>query len=238
MTFSPAWDAKYSNTNGAGGIEARLLWLLRMYVGDPLTGQRILEFGSGCGANIPALRNLGADYWGIEGSRAAVDRIDARIPEISGKVWCGDFTKPHPLGSEFDILIDRASIAHNDAAGVIAATENVWASLKPGGLFVSSDWFSIAHSEFGCGELVDSRTFTDYPDGQFVGVGRVHFSDEQELKRLFSKFEPAMLVERITRRPAPGFVPPGIQREPWISRRFDDVDYHSAVWDIVVRKPR
>ena len=235
MSFSSEWNTAYDNGQrmSISGIPSVLSSLLINFIGS-LKGQRVLEFGCGTGNNARFIVEEGGEYFGIDGSESAIKFAMEKNPKST--FACCDFTEGHPFGDDFDLVIDRASISHNDTDGIKRAISLIWQSLKPGGLFVSADWFSDNHSESGRGEFVDERTRTGYTDGQFVAVGRVHFSNEQELAGLFSMFDRGALVERITRYLQGGLFFKDRISYPWISKDFDWKEYSSAVFDIVVRK--
>jgi SAM-dependent methyltransferase len=201
---------------------------------------KILELGVGLGANIPFLSEIG-EYYGIEGSEKAVTYLHNEFPRMADRIALADFSRVQPFGTGFDAVVERASVPHNDIAAIKRTLALVWASLKPGGLFISSDWFSMNHSEAYRGETIEAsangRTATCFPDGQFVGLDSVHFSDVDELSALFAYFERLTLQERIERRKGPGFAPRVVPVR-WRSAAFNDKDYDLAVWDIIVRKPK
>jgi SAM-dependent methyltransferase len=219
MSISQEWEAQYI----AGHQQAVWPWsdlvgLVKRHFPD-LAGKRVLELGCGAGANIPFFAASQSRYHAIEGSQFAVQRLHERFPELRGTIIAGDFTKGLP-GAGFDLIFDRAALAHNDTIAIKSGLQLVWDALKPGGLFIGVDWFSTNHDEFGAGEPdVDEETRSDYQSGQFAGVGRVHFSDEAGLRTLFAKFELIHLEEKVVRR----VIPNG--------------GYHAATWNLVARKP-
>jgi len=225
MTFSPEWETTYrANRYPIIGMEQQLMLLFDWFT----QGARdVLEFGFSNGMNIGYWLARGVRYRGIEGSRTAYQGAMERFPQVMGDLMCGDFTQPMDAGGH-DVVFDRASIAHNDDAGVERAIGNVWQALRPGGVFIGSDWFSARNSE---------ASRADRPDGQFAGVGTVNFFDRDKLNRLFKDFDGVFLQERLTIRPKPDH---GLLRAApplrWHSRAFDETDYVSAVWDIVVSK--
>jgi len=58
--------------------------------------------------------------------------------------------------------------------------------MKPGSKYIGIDWFSAEHSDYSLGDRVDEFTRTNISDGQFAGVGKVHFSNKEHLIELFS----------------------------------------------------
>ena len=227
------WDAYYEGRDNSVGTHAIFNKLMQVYITE---ADRILELGAGVGINIPDIAHFGR-YYAIEGSAYAVSVMHQKFPNLRDRIVCHDFTKGIPFENGFDAIVERASIAHNDLAGIVRAVDNVYDALKPGGIFVSSDWFSVRHSEFIRGHNTeDICTHTDYTDGQFAGVGNVHFSSEAELLHIFKRFDRLFLQERQTIRKGPGFAAQ-CDRRKFIAPCFEDCDYVSAVWDIVCRRP-
>ena len=179
----------------------------------------VLEMGCGAGANIPFFNALKCNYKGIEGSPTVVEFLHRQYPDLSKNIVCCDFTKSQPFNEEFDIILDRAAITHNDASSIEWTVDTIERILKPGGVFIGIDWFSENHSDFNFGSCLDDRsTRHNFIQGQFKGVGKVHFSSEMSLRKLFSNFEILQLEEKIIRK----FVPN---------------DRHQfASWNIVAKK--
>lgn len=72
-------------------------------------GDTVLELGCGAGANVPFFRDLGVEYYAIEGSESAVSELRNRFPNIGSTVSVGDFTAEIPFDVSFDygLLIAR-----------------------------------------------------------------------------------------------------------------------------------
>jgi len=163
----------------------------------PRPGRRVLEFGCGAGANVPFFRSLNLEYYGIDGSAAIVVRLKERFPEIADRFVRADFCEELPFTVDFDLIVDRAAVTHNDARGIEAALDVAWRAMRPGAYYVGVDWFSTSYSEFQRGEPgSDAYTRSNYRDGPFAGTGRVHFSDEEHLRTLFRRFELLVLEEK------------------------------------------
>lgn len=234
MTFSAAWEEFHAKKIWDGGAYPHFEKLMVTFVQD---FGRVLELGTGFGQNVPFFDAVNADYHGIDGSSSAVKVLREQFPHRAAKVMCADFTREIPFERGFDVIVDRASISHNDVAGIERCIALVHDYLKPGGLFIGADWFSTGHSEYLRGTRLDTSTRTGYEEGQFADVGKVHFTDEAEMAYLFRHFDGLHLEERITRRPAPNDLVRGVIPFRWISRDFDGREYRSAMWDVVVRKP-
>ena len=180
----------------------------------------MLELGCGAGDNIPFFQALGMDYYAIEGSSTIVKQLQERYPDLVDKIHVGDFTQVQPFLYDFDIVIDRAALTHNTTRSIRSALKIAVDSLKTGGLFIGTDWFSKNHTDFNGGEhSEDEFTRKNYTKGQFVGVGNVHFSDEPHLRDLFSKFEINFMEEKLYQR-----------HKPKDNHQF-------ASWNIVAKRP-
>ena len=223
MGFSTEWEQRYrENTHMSVWPWSDVVSLVHRHC-KPLMqgGGRVLELGCGAGANIPLFRSLGIDYYAIEGSLTIVKQLTQRYPDLSDNIRVGDFTVDQPFNSSFDLVIDRAALTHNSTTSIRRALQLALERLKPGGIFIGSDWFSTSHDDFLIGEVADDvYTKTNYTNGQFSGVGQVHFSDETHLRDLFSSYDIAFMEEKYLKR-----------HEPPDAHTF-------ASWNIVAKKPQ
>ena len=74
----------------------------------------------------------------------------------------------------------------------------VYDALYDGGKYIGVDWFSTLYPEYKSGKHdQDIFTRTDYTNGQFANIGRVHFSDKSHLLDLFNKFKILLLQHSI-----------------------------------------
>lgn len=216
MTYSTEWDAQY-----AAGRQ-RTLWPFSDLIGLVKRYGRppgwVLELGCGYGNNMAFLLSAGYVYYGIDGNSdaVAIARDEGRRLRCGGGITLGDFTKFLPP-APYNLIVDRAAVAHNDTESIGRCLALVHETLVPGGLYIGVDWFSDKHDEYANGEPdTDEFTRTGYTEGQFSGVGRVHFSDEGHLRKLLERFELLHLEEKVMRRVIPGGT--------------------AATWNLVVRK--
>ena len=180
---------------------------------------RVLELGCGAGANIPFFNSIGVDYCAIEGSPTIVAKLHERFPALKEKIKTGDFTSEIPFEGNFELIFDRASLAHNNVEAIRRCIELARGRLPVGGKYIGIDWFSTAHTEFPKGQPGGDRFTRDgYEGGQFGHVGQVHFSDQEHLTGLFRGFEFKVLEHKV------------------ISRKIPADDHVLAVWNFVVEK--
>jgi len=208
MGFDQNWEKSYANnTQLSVWPWSDIVSLVNRHFKGLISlgrGARVLELGCGAGANIPFFRSLGMDYSAIEGSPTIVRQLHERYPDLIDKIRVGDFSQEQPFQNIFDIVIDRSSLTCNTTKSIRNALQIAFDSLKPGGGFIGTDWFSINHTDFKGGQQFDDEyTRNNHTEGQFVGVGNVHFSDEPHLRDLFSKFEILFMEEKIFQRHVP-----------------------------------
>lgn len=222
MGFSSEWERRYAeNTHLSVWPWSDVVSLVHRHCKPIIAagGGRVLELGCGAGANIPLFRALGMDYYAIEGSPTIVKQLHQRYPDMVEKIQVGDFSVDQPFVEAFDLVIDRAALTHNSTASIKNGLQIAFDSLTPGGIFVGSDWFSTSHTDYSGGEPCDDEyTRTNHAKGQFIGTGKVHFSDEAHLRDLFSGFEIVSMEEKLMRR-----------HEPRDNHLF-------AAWNIVARR--
>ena len=186
---------------------------------------RVLELGCGAGANIPFFRKLGFNYYAIEGSPTIVKHLHKSFPELTNQIICGDFTVKIPFDKQFDLILDRSAVTHNNLKSIKRTLTMIRKHLKKNAPFIGIDWFSKNHSESSNGSLVDDNfTRTNYSDGPFLGIGKVHFSDLSHIRELLSDFKINYLEEKITQE----FHPSTIEYDPKVNNQF-------ASWNFIVR---
>ena len=206
MSFSNEWEESYAaGTHLSIWPWSDLVSLVYRHCADLIRERgKVLEFGCGAGANIPLFVHLGLDYHAVEGSSTIVDTLRQRYPQLAAKIAVGDFTRDQPHGDGFGVVVDRASLTHNDTDSIRRALALARRALRPGGLFLGVDWFSTRHSDYAGGQQdADTHTRSCYRSGQFTGVGRVHFSDEAHLRDLFADWKLELLEESQVRRSQP-----------------------------------
>ncbi len=222
MGFSSEWEQRYAeNTHLSVWPWSDVVSLVHRHCKPIIAtgGGRVLEFGCGAGTNIPLFLALGMDYYAIEGSPTIVQQLHQRYPHLADKIRIGDFTVDQPFVGNFDLVVDRGALTHNNTASIRNALQSAFESLKPGGMFIGSDWFSKNHDDFSEGEAIDDEyTRTKHNKGQFVGTGKVHFSDEAHLRDLFANLEIIFMEEKLIQR-----------HEPQDHHQF-------AAWNIVARR--
>ncbi len=199
MSLSNEWDECYKeNTHLSIWPWSDLVSYLMRYARPENPKEcNLLELGCGAGANIEFFKWLGVNYYAIEGSPIIVKTLKEKFPQFSKNIKVGDFTKKIPFSNNFDIVVDRASLTCNETESIRESLSIIHSKMPKGASFIGIDWYSTNHSDFHEGtSLLDEFTRSNYAVGQFVGVGKVHFSNKEHILDLFQDFEIKIMEEK------------------------------------------
>lgn len=147
---------------------------------------RIVELGCGAGNNLWFAAREGFSVAGIDGSVSAIEYARGRFADedLSGDFRLGDFaTLPWP-DAEFDVVLDRASLASTHREVIVEALRESHRILKPGGRLLSM-MYSNLHGEKEYGRDLGDQTYTEFRDGYFKDLGMVHFATRAGIEQLF-----------------------------------------------------
>jgi SAM-dependent methyltransferase len=199
MSFSNEWDVSYKkNTHLSIWPWSDLVsYVMRYARPENPKNCNVLELGCGAGANIDFFKWLEVNYYAIEGSPVIVKMLQEKFPLFSENIKVGDFTKKISFSNNFDIVVDRASLTHNDTDSIRTCISLIHSKMSKGASFIGIDWFSTSHSDFhGCTNFQDKFTCSNLDAGQFKGVGKVHFSNKEHILDLFQDFEIKLMEEK------------------------------------------
>jgi SAM-dependent methyltransferase len=183
--FSEQWETKYAaNEHLSVWPWSDLVTYVTRFAKPNTDYNNVLELGCGAGANIPFFQSRGTIYHGVDGSASIIADLQRRFPQLAGSLACCDFTKQIPFDGDFDVVVDRGSVTHNDTKSIQQCLKLVASSLRQGGLFIGIDWFSKEHSDSSRGVAVDDFTRM-LSDGPYADTGNVHFSTKAHIMDLF-----------------------------------------------------
>lgn len=199
------WDEKFRKGQwGKYPPEELVRFMGRNYKNCERSEVRVLETGSGPGANVWFLHREGYQVAGIDGSASAVEQAAKRLEvENSGlnphtaDLRTGNFSVLPWEDSSFDVVVDVFSIYANTPDVIDKTLKEVHRVLKPNGKFFFKVW-GVKCTGFGEGKKLSDYTFTDIPHGPCGGMGVSHFFDEEEIHRRYHLFEKVTL-DRLTR---------------------------------------
>lgn len=205
MAFSKEWNDCYkANTHMSVWPWSDLVSYVKRYVSPLNKNIKVLELGCGAGANISFFKNLGVEYYAMEGSEFIVKKVRQAFPVYKNRIMVGDFTEEIPFNKVFDLVVDRSSLTHATTLGIKKANKLIYDKMSLGGKFIGIDWFSTMHSDYKKGtEHEDRYTRTGIKEGQFAGVGCSHFSNKKHLLELFSDFKMQVMEHKIVKREIP-----------------------------------
>ena len=177
-------------------------FIARNYYGVPnRAAVKVLEVGSGVGANLWFLAREGFSFSGIEGSPTAVARTVARLDrEVPGwkgngsEVRVGDCLNLPYANDSFDAVLDIGAISCNS----FEDSQRIYAELlrvaKPGGMLFSR---VVAGGSWGDGTGVPAgrRAFVNCTEGTVAGMGLIRFTDERDVDDLLGSWK-RMAIER------------------------------------------
>jgi len=163
---------------------------------------KILEIGSGTGANLWFCAREGFTVYGIEGSKTAINRMDKRFLEenlslMIGEIIEGDFLNKldeYP-NNYFDAIIDSEALYCNSFDKTKDIVKKSFEKLKYGGVMLS-----ITFAD-GCWGMNDDECdyHTIVPKvGPLSGVGTVRYTTRADVDNLY-KLE-TNVIEKIERQ--------------------------------------
>ncbi len=202
MSFSKEWDEMYKKgTNNSIWPWSEVVTMFYHYFKNNNGGLKVLELGCGAGANIPFFKAIGVDYYGVDGSETKIEQLKSIYgSDKQIHLEACDFSSSIPFNESFDLVLDRSSVTHNNSCGIRNAVDLAYSKLNEGGYYFGIDWFSINHDSYTDEsldfEVIDDKT-KSFESGCFSGLGNVHFTDEEDIKAIFSKFVICELYEKV-----------------------------------------
>lgn len=178
---------------------------------------KLLELGFGAGANIPFFLSKPIKYYGVEGSKVIFSKVKKNYKKISKNLFNRDFRNNIFKNIKFDIVLDRASITHNDKKNILKILEEVRNILHDDGFFIGIDWYSKNCSDF---KKKDNDNYLFFRSGIFKNIGGVYFSSKRDILKFFKDFKILYLSEKK------------------ITVHQDKKKYKIASWTIVAQKSK
>jgi SAM-dependent methyltransferase len=202
MTWDPVWETVYrTRAWGQYPGEDVIRFVKGNFANVENRAQvRLLEVGSGAGANLWFIAREGFNAHGIEGSETAVrltqERLDRECPawrDAGGDVRTGDFTRlPYPDG-HFDAVLDVVAICYSGFEEARAVYRELARVTKAGGKIFSRTFAR------GCwGEGTGTQAGPDYwacAAGPLQGLGATRFTGAEQVPALLQGWQ----VDRIER---------------------------------------
>jgi len=195
VSFSQNWSKAYSEKKQISSWPWNDLISLYYMIRKKINKEKIkvLELGFGTGANYSFFSSLDdVEYYGIEGSKEAVDFTLKAHPNLKNNIMVGDFTKEFCFNEIFDIVFDRAAITHNSTKSIKKCVDFITNNyLGSGSFFLGVHWFSDQNSYFKQGKVLDDDfyTRTGYESGPYKDIEPIHFFNEYTINEFFEKLK-------------------------------------------------
>jgi len=154
---------------------------------------KILEVGSGSGANLWMLAKEGFDVYGLDSSNKGNQLAKTHLNDkwgVNASLTVGDFTDLPYEDNFFDAVIDVVSLQHINLNDCTKAFNQVVRVLKPSGKFFSyrlSD-HSVMYKNGG-GEMLDSSTIDNIADANMplANNGPIAFWSPAICEQMYNK---------------------------------------------------
>lgn len=129
----------------------------------PETTARVLDLGAGTGLELIALfeRFPDARVTAVDISEKMLDQLRARPFADRVDIRAGDFFEV-PFGENYDAVISTSALHHFTPEAKTVLYKKVCACLRPGGVFINSDWFAETQEE----QDEYFRELEENPDGK------------------------------------------------------------------------
>lgn len=156
--------------------------------------KKILELGFGAGANIPFFLSKPIKYYGVEGSKVIFLKVKKKYKKIKKNLFNRNFSEKIFKNMKFDLILDRASVTHNNKENIVKIIEEAKNILNKGGLYIGIDWYSQNCSDFT--KKNNSNNYLFLKSGIFKNIGGVYFSSKKDILKFFEDFKILYLSEK------------------------------------------
>lgn len=190
MTWYEGWDDIFKGSEWGKYPPEELVRFvaINFYKFSDRKNIKMLEVGSGTGANLWYLAREGFSVTGIDGSKTGVDRAIKRLKEesLEAEVLVGDVVNLPFKDNTFDCAIDIECVCSNSYKNSKIIIGEIHRVLKPNGKFFSKT-FMTGSDGYGNGEKLagEKNTFIDSFKGTSTkGCGIIRFTGEDEICEL------------------------------------------------------
>jgi ubiquinone/menaquinone biosynthesis C-methylase UbiE len=189
--------------------ESMIQFLASRYFSTPMEERkdiRVLEVGSGSGANLWMIAKEGFDAYGLDSSKTGLELARTHLEEkwgVEANLQAGTFTKLPYEDDLFDAVVDVVSLQHISLADSNKALLEITRVLKPKGCFFSyrlSDQSVMFRNNTS--DLIDEATISniDDPNMPLANNGPISFWSPSLVQSMYSAARLVVLgIETVTR---------------------------------------
>ena len=188
-SFDETWEKIHAAQEwGKYTSEPVIRFVARNYYKGDRKAVKIMDFGCGGGSHTWYLAREGFDTYGFDGSKSAVNKVEARLKEekLHADLRVRDALELDYEDDFFDCIIDNATIYANRKENILKMYQQIYRMLKKGGKLFSVS-FTTGTTGFGTGTKLEENTFCDITEGGLAGRGISHFYAENELINLLKE---------------------------------------------------
>ncbi|MGE8006513.1 class I SAM-dependent methyltransferase [Lysinibacillus sp. NPDC093216] len=220
LAWEQIWEEIFRNNEwGKYPAEDLVRFIARnFYKVEDRKSIRILEVGSGPGANVWYIAREGFSVYGIDGSPTAVkranERLDKEVQGWNGEIIQGDFTVIPYENDFFDAVIDNESICINSFEESNKIFSEIYRVLKSNGKIFTKTFANGSWGE-GTGEKVGYNSWI-VSEGPLKGTGYCRFSTKEDVLDLLNNFQ--------------------IEEFEYITRSYQNGEHEIKEWVVVASK--
>ena len=192
MAWNDTWEKVFSTRPwGKYPPESLIRFVAKNFYSAPDRKKiKILEIGSGTGANLWYCAREGFSVFGVEGSKTAAQisrqRLDSECPGWSGDVVVGDIVKLAFANETFDAVIDVGALCCNSFEDTKRILSDAHRVLKQNGRIFSKTFATGTYGE-KTGQNVGTNAWMPTV-GPLSSIGLVRFTEFNDIKYLFGEF--------------------------------------------------
>lgn len=122
---------------------------------------KVLEIGSGYGANIPFFLHKKFDYYGLDYSKVALNFLKKKFTKIKKKLFLINLEEDQILLKKFDLIIDRGCLVHIRKKYLKKVINKLHDSLNKNGILISTDLISKKSNDFMEWKKIGANSLTE-----------------------------------------------------------------------------
>ena len=188
-SWDPIWERVFSSQEwGKYPGEDLIRFIARNFYSKDRKNIRILEIGSGPGANIWYMSREGFNVFGIDGSQTAIDNAMKRLKSdgLNATLTVGDIISLPYEDGFFDCVVDMECLYCNNFEKSSLILKEIHRVLKDHGLFYSRTFTDEMH--VGPSSPVSLGEYDTVLEGPLAGKGFVRLASKESLYKLYRNY--------------------------------------------------
>ena len=168
LSYLDHWDEKFqSGSWGKYPNEDLIRFVCGDFSKNRIERPKVLEIGSGTGANLWFLQNEGLDVSGIDSSKTGIKESYKKL-DLNGQspadLRVGNFSSLPWEQESFDLVVDVFALYANILPEIHKTVKEIVRVLKPGGFFFTTVW-GLKTQGYGTGKRLEENTYSEISSG-------------------------------------------------------------------------